>query len=125
MAILDKKYTFPANERKLEAITLESHGSDDAVTLVTQIDGVEARIACGRGAWLKQRAAWARFPEQPAAAAGAWTESDTFTAKLCFYETPYIVTIRLKFVGKELRFNAETNVGFGRTKAPQIVGQVD
>lgn len=123
--VLGKKYTFPANERKLEAITLESHGSDGGVTLVTRVDGVEGRIVCGRGAWLRQRTAWDRFVEQPAAAAGAWTESDTFSAKLCFYETPYIVTIRLKFVGKELRFNAETNVGFGRTKAPQLIGRAD
>ena len=32
-----KKYVFPANERKLEAITLESDGNDGAVTLVTRL----------------------------------------------------------------------------------------
>ena len=98
-----KKYVFPANDRKLEAITLESDGKDGAVTLVTRCDGVEQRIACGRGAWQKGRVAWGPLPQQPAAASGAWTADGTFTAKLCFYETPFIVTVSLKFSGKELQ----------------------
>ena len=120
-----KKYVFPANERKLEAITLESDGKDGAVTLVARFDGVERRIVCGRGAWQKGRVAWGPFPEQPAAASGAWTEDDTFTAKICFYETPFIITVRLKFSGDELRCDAESNVGFGPIKQPQLVGKAE
>ena len=114
---------FPANDRKLEAITLESDGKDDAVTLVARIDGVEQRIACGRGAWQKGRLALGPLPEQPAAASGAWTGDDTFTAKICFYETPFIVTLRLKFSGDELLFDSESNVGFGATKAAATGGE--
>jgi len=123
--VLDKKYIFDANERKLEAITLANDGNDDAVTLIARFDGVERRIACGHGAWRKGRMAWGRWPEQPVAASGAWTEEDTFTAKLCFYETPYVVTIRLKFVGQELQCNSEANVGFGPTKKPQLRGRAE
>ena len=92
------------------------------MTLVARVDGVERRIACGRGAWQKGRLAWGRLPEQPAAASGGWTGDDTFTAKLCFYETPFIVTVRLKFAGDEVRLDSEANVGFGPTKQPQLVG---
>ena len=73
------------------------------MTLVTRVDGAERRIACGQGAWQKGRAAWGRLPEQPAAASGAWTADDTFTAKICFTETPFVVTVRLKFSGDEVR----------------------
>jgi len=59
------------------------------------------------------------------AASGAWTANDTFTAMLCFYETPYIVTIRLKFSGQELQCDSEANVGFGPTKEPQLVGKAE
>ena len=118
-----KKYVFAANERKLEAITLESNGTDGAVTLVARCNGAEQRIACGRGAWQKGRIAWGPLPEQPAAASGAWTAADTFMAKLCFYETPFILTIRLKFSGQELQCSAEANVGFGPTKESQLVGK--
>jgi len=122
--VLGKKYDFPANEQKLEAITLESEGNDDTVTLVARFDGVERRIVCGHNAWHKQRAALGQFPEQPVAASGAWTETDTFAAKLCLYETPYTVTVRLKFTGRELQYNAQANVAFGPTRQPQLTGQV-
>jgi CubicO group peptidase (beta-lactamase class C family) len=120
-----KKYVFPANGRKLEAITLQSDGKDGAVTLVTRFDGVEQRIACGRGAWQKGRAAWGPLAQQPAAASGAWTADNTFTAKLCFYETPFIVTIRLQFSGQELHCSSESNAGFGPTKESQLVGKAE
>jgi hypothetical protein len=123
--VLGKKYVFAANERKLEAITLESNGNDGAVTLVARFDGVERRIACGRGTWQKGRVAWGLLPEQPVAASGAWTANDTFTARLCFYETPYLFTIRLKFSNQELQCDGEANVSFGPTKEPQLVGRVE
>jgi hypothetical protein len=56
-------------------------------------------------------------------ACGAWTGDETFTAKLCFYETPFIVTVRLKFSGEEVRCQAESNVGFGPTKDSPVVGK--
>jgi hypothetical protein len=45
------------------------------------------------------------------------------TIKLCFYETPFTITVRLKFSGKELQYHSESNVGFGSTKEPQLVGK--
>lgn len=118
-----KKYVFTTNERKLEALRLESNSKDDAVTLVARFDGADRRIACGRGVWEKGRIAWDPLPEQPVAASGAWTADNTFTAKLCFYETPFIVTLRLKFSDQELQCNSEANVGFGPTRQPQLTGK--
>ncbi len=133
-----KKYVFTANERKPEAITLENGGNDGAVTLVVRFDGAEQRIACGHGVWQKGRIGfpnatnrglgpltWYQLPEQPVAASGAWTANDTFTAKLCLYETPYIVTIRLKFSGQELQCESEANVSFGPTKESQLTGRTE
>ncbi|MGA2616107.1 MAG: serine hydrolase [Thermoguttaceae bacterium] len=118
-----KRYVFPANERKLEAITLQSNGKEGGATLLMRVDGVERRTVCGRGAWQKGRVAWDGPVQQPVAASGAWTAPDTFTARLCFYETPFIVTVRLQFSGEVLVCNAESNVGFGPTKEPQLVGK--
>jgi hypothetical protein len=119
-----KTYTFPANDLKLESMKLESDSEIDQEVLVAQVDGAEHRIRCGRGEWLDQRVVWGRLPEQPAAAAGGWT-GDTFTAKICFYETPFIATLRLNFAGDQLVFNSEMNVGFGPTKLPELVGAAD
>jgi CubicO group peptidase (beta-lactamase class C family) len=120
-----KKYVFAANGRKLETMTLVCDGKDSPVTLTACFDSGEQRITCGHGTWQKGRVAWGPGPEQPVAASGAWTANDTFTAKLCFYETPVIVTLRLKFAGRELQYNAEANVGFGPTKEPQLTGRAD
>ena len=59
------------------------------------------------------------------AAGGAWTADDTFTARLCFYETPFILTMKMKFAGKELHCDSELNVWFGTTKRPQLVGRAE
>lgn len=120
-----KKYVFPANDRKLESLALESAGQDGAVTLVSRFDGVDQRIACGRGTWQKGRLAWGKLPQQPVAASGAWTEDETFTVKLCFYETPFTVTVSLKFSGEQLYCNSEANVGFGPTKEAPLVGRAE
>jgi hypothetical protein len=119
--VLGKKFAFPTNDRKLEAITLESDDRGD--TLVARFEGTDQRIPCGRGAWKKGRVAYATFPEQPAAASGGWTEDNTYTARICFTETPFILKIRLKFSDDELTLESESNVGFGPTKQPKLVGK--
>ncbi len=121
-----KKYVFPYNERKLEAISLSvSDKIDAAPALVLRIDGTEHRVACGRGEWLPGRVALGSPAARPAAVSGAWTADDTFTAKICLYETPFITTMRLKFSGDELRCNVESNVGFGSTREVELVGKAE
>lgn len=119
--VAGKTYTFPANPQKLESISL----TDDGMTVVAKVGGTERRIACGSGSWKAGRAAWGRQSEQPAAAAGAWTADDTFTAKVCFTETPFVATIRLTFTGDEVKCETEMNVGFGATKDAPLVGKAN
>ena len=77
------------------------------------------------GAWTKSRIAWGQLAEQPAAASGAWTADDTFTAKVCFTETPFVATIRLKFTADQVKYESEWNVGFGPTKDGALVGKTE
>ncbi len=121
---LGKRFLFPSNERKIEAIGLEGIDKGDGLTLIMQTDGVEQRVSCGRGAWSKGRLSFGILPEQPVAACGAWTADDTYTVKLCFYETPFNVTLRLTFSGDQLFCDSESNVAFGTTRQPQLIGQV-
>src|SRR5262245_55972537 len=91
----DRTYKFPANERKLEAITLKS--GDNGDILIARFNGVDQQIECCRGEWKKGRLALGTMAEQPAAASGAWTADDTYTAKICLTQTPFILTMKLKF----------------------------
>ncbi len=120
-----KKYVFPANDRKLESIAVEADGEGNAATLVLRMNGTDRKIACGAGSWKKGRLAFGPLPEGPMAASGAWTGEDTYKAKLVFTETPFQATLTLKFTDGEVRFDSQSNVGFGATRQPSLVGKAE
>jgi CubicO group peptidase (beta-lactamase class C family) len=116
-------FRFPANEQKIDALGLEL-GEGDRVTLLCQFNnGAQQRITCGNGQWKKGRLAIGTFREQPAAVCGAWTDDGVYTAKICLYETPFVVTLRLNFADKQLRVDSSWNVSFRGTKKAQLVGE--
>ena len=59
---------------------------------------------------------------QPVGACGAWTAENTFTASICFVETPFIATVRLTFTGGEVRCETAWNLSFGAKKEQTLVG---
>jgi CubicO group peptidase (beta-lactamase class C family) len=122
--ISGKKFVFPANTQKLEAITFASNAGNTPA-LVVRLNGADYRLASGPGAWQTGRMAYGALTNQPVAVAGAWTADDTYTAKFCFHETPTSVTANLKFSGDQLLYDAEYNVAFGPAKQPQLVGRAE
>ena len=122
--LLGKKFVFPPNEQKLEAIRIEAgqkpDASESSAVVVIRTAGIEHRIDCGRSHWVAGKTEWnSRGPrslgthrESPIAASGAWTSGDTFISKICFYETPFTVTVSLKFSGDEVVYHAVPNVAF-------------
>ncbi len=52
-----------------------------------------------------------------------WTADDSLQIKICAVETPYHLTLKLKFTGDDLTLDSETNVGFGATKRPTLNGK--
>ena len=121
--VLGKKYVFASNNQKLDAITLSAGKQDGEVTLDIVSNDEASSIACGSSAWRKTRIAWGGLPEQPAAACGAWTADDIYTAKFCFYETPFVATVQLKLVDGGLKLTSQTNVGFGPNRGFELVGK--
>ena len=120
-----RKYAFPANNQNLDSIMIRPGKNDGTEILVARIAGMDRQIVCGSDNWLKGRAAWSRLPDQPAAATGAWTGEDVFTAKICFYETPFTLTVRLKFTGAEVSCACKWNVGFGSIRNQNLVGKAE
>jgi len=117
-----KSFLLSTNDQKLESVALEFGGPNEAVTLVLRCHGMDQRIACGKDSWIKGRMTYANFEEQPVAASGAWTADDTYTVKLSFYETPFRLTLALKFTDDKLFYDCEYNVNFGPTTQPQLIG---
>lgn len=117
------RYLFPPEARPLESITLGRGGPDGApLSLVIRNGGSDYTIAGGPGQWRNGRLALGSHPEQPQAASLAWTDDETLAAKVCLYETPFTVILRLKFTDGKLLLDAESNVGFGPTRQPQRIG---
>ena len=120
--VTGKTFLFPKNSQKIESVTVKPDGNGGA-TLVARYDGKDQTIACAPGAWRKvDRLTLSPAPSRPAAVTGAWTEDNTLTVKVCFYETPFITTLALKFSGDEVKLNTASNVGFGSTRRAELVG---
>lgn len=98
--------------------------------LTTRSAGQERAIPCGFQEWKKGRASLdggrlAQFADEPVAGTFAWSAEDTCLIKFCAYETPFHTTLQLKLEDDLVKLDAETNVAFGPTKRPQLIGQAE
>lgn len=123
--VLGRKFVFPANEQKLEAITLTPNPGGRGLTVTIQSGGATQQFTSGPREWQKGSGSFGSYIDQPAAATSAWATEDTLVMKQCFTETPYYVTRKLRFDGNQLFYDAEANVGFRNTKQPQLVGRAE
>ena len=126
--IAGRRFLFPDNEEKLESLWLEVDSSGANMTLVTRTGGKESRLALGAAEWKTgtidyATSVGAATSPEPVAASAAWAGDDTLVVKLCLYESPFHLTLRLRFAGDTVTRDAEANVGFGGTKRPQLVGR--
>jgi CubicO group peptidase (beta-lactamase class C family) len=119
--VAGRRYEFPANDDRMEAVALEV--SRGEATLVSRAGGKETRVPVAHGRWGKSVTLPYAGRDERVSASGAWTADDTFTARLCLHETPFVLTATLRFAGDEVTFDREANVGFGPTKRPTLVGK--
>ncbi len=126
--IAARRFVFPANEEKLESLSLEVSSAGANMTLVTRTAGKESRLALGAGNWKTgtidyATSVGATTSSEPVAASAAWAGDDTLVVKLCLYESPFHLTLRLRFAGDTVTRDAEANVGFGGPKPLQLIGR--
>ena len=125
--VLNRKFVFPTNDQKIENLGLFASSDGKTLMFTGRRDGKDMKVPCGYKVWQKDRAPLfggrlAQFPDEPTAGAFAWSSDDTCVIKLCSYETPFHTTVTLKFAGEQVTLDSETNVAFGPTKRPQLVG---
>ncbi len=129
--ISGKKFSFPANEQKIESVVLDCGSASSPTTLTLRMNGVEQRVRIGSGAWETGRMTFAadaaRQPiEQSVAASGAWAADGIYKAKLAFYETPFYATLTLDFSGGKLSLGTEYNVvRRGSATLPTLTGSAE
>jgi CubicO group peptidase (beta-lactamase class C family) len=125
-----KTYFFPANNRKLESVTLLMENGETKIKITG--DGYDgAPIVVGHDGWKRGGlTAFGTdvdprepiFSRQPVAAIGGWTSSDTLTAKLCYYDTPYSLTLQLQFGGELVVLTGDYNISFHPNALPVLIG---
>ncbi|MFM2096269.1 MAG: D-aminopeptidase [Planctomycetota bacterium] len=123
VSISGRRFQFTENAQGLDTLSIETSGPEGQVTLVSRSNGKEQRLVCGHKQWMKGRFAWGVQAEQPVAASGAWVDDETFSARIYYVETPFSLTLRMKFADQELTLDTEANVGFGPTVRPQLKGK--
>jgi hypothetical protein len=117
-----KTYSIAENKDGIKTIRFDFGAGETRITISN--DAGQQRIACGYGQWLRgvaslERATGAsvaetRLPDPwKVGASGAWTDDQTYTARLWWYQTPVARTLTCRFVDDRLTVEQQTNVGFG------------
>jgi len=121
--VLGQQFVFPANEQKLEAITVMTNSDGKGIRVAIQAGGSKSEFAAGYREWQKGRVTFGTYTNAPIATTWAWSAEDTLVIKQCFTETPYYATYKLRLDGDQLFYDVQRNAGFGPTRQPQLVGR--
>ena len=114
-------YSFSENSLKIQSLSVAS-SSDDSITLRLNFGGKEQDAVFGIGRWELTQLSWGAVPSIPVATSATW-DGSTLITKICFVETPFIVTAKWKFEGDTVVLSQESNVSFGPARKDDITGQ--
>ncbi len=114
-------YSFSDNPMKLRTVEL-GNATHDSITLHLNFDGKDQAAEFGIGQWKLTKLSWGAVPEIPVATAATW-EGSTLVTRVCFVETPFIVTARWRFDGDTVVLSQESNVAFGPVRKDDVVGK--
>ncbi len=129
--VVGKKYVFADNDEKWQSLKLERGASDGEVSLVVEAKGTQGKIVCPRGQWKRAESGWlsrGASPGEasgPVAGTGAWTADNVYTAKVCYYETPFIATHKLTFSDNTVAVEISQNLAFGPSKPVTLTGKAE
>ncbi|MFM8220394.1 MAG: serine hydrolase domain-containing protein [Planctomycetaceae bacterium] len=122
-----RTFHFPDNNRQLVSLTLDRPAADapqQLGSLRLQQGAAEQRWELGQQRWAPGEAAWGRQSRQPCASSAAWSGPGELTIRTCFHETPFVLSLKLRFAGEEVTVDSEWNVGFGPTRDQPLTGRV-
>jgi len=115
-------FRFAQNAQRAETVSLKFDAAKCRYSL--KDDKGERSLECKTDAWTDGTASLDGIASTKVSTRGAWTAEDTYTITQCFYETPYVQTLTLRFEGDQVTLTRKRNVGFGPTESPALVGKV-
>jgi CubicO group peptidase (beta-lactamase class C family) len=114
------RFQFAENSAKVAAASLRFEA--DRVILTIWNNHGENRIDCGDGRWIEGRTTLLDGSNQAVAATGAWRTEDSYLARLCYFETPFVHTVVATFADDTMTLDVTQNVSFGSTQLVHSVG---
>lgn len=125
--LLGRRFVFGTNALRIETLSITRSKATDSLELTMRIGGREFSLPCGYESWMTGRGQFAGgyladFPDEPIAGSYGWTDANALSIKLCAYETPYHLMLTFRFDGTQVTLDGETNVGFGPTRKPTLIG---
>ncbi len=124
-AVTGRRYKFPANDQKIESISLTSTDSAGVAAFTVVINGAEEHFTATPGIWRKGGEIPSETGPEPVACSGAWTGDYAYTLKVCGYRTTFTTTYRLRFADSQLLVDTDRNVGFGNLRPPTLTGSAE
>jgi CubicO group peptidase (beta-lactamase class C family) len=120
-AVTGREYVFEPNEANFRSAVIDFQ-VDTTIITIRDATG-EHRLIAGTGRWIEGETDLENEVPRRTAGFGFWSTADTYTLKLCLYETPFCPTLTLHFAGDDLTWDFRTNVAFGPTERPQLVAR--
>jgi CubicO group peptidase (beta-lactamase class C family) len=120
-ALSGREYAFEPNEANFRSATLDFQANATIFTI--RDDRGEHRLVAGVQRWIEGDMDLDAEGSRRVAALGAWPAADTYTAKLCLYETPFCPALTLRFAGDSFAWDFRPNVAFGPAERPQLVAR--
>jgi hypothetical protein len=121
-SVSGRTFTFPENSLHIESLSLMAGGEGASTVLALRISGVDQRVECGHGAWVKGAMSGDMGEADPVAVDGAWSSDDTYSVRVVRYLTPYSTDYDLRFTGGGVILEAVDNVGFAPPPRVRLVG---
>lgn len=128
--VSNRLYDLPTNELQAEVLAIDFGPISWQITL--RLAGVDHRLSGGYNEWQSGTTTLSiasRSPlispalrPIPVAGRGAWTDTATFAAAICFYETPFVLQITSQFDKDQVRLDLGVNVAFGPRHYPPLIG---
>lgn len=105
-------------------ITAVSLDADDGHTVLTIWTSTgHHRITCGYGEWIRGDAPFPDGRVLPVAASAAWSDENTWSARLQFFETPFVLALTLRFDGDGVAVEIVQNVSLVPIEPVKLVGR--
>jgi CubicO group peptidase (beta-lactamase class C family) len=126
-AVSGQSYQLESTSDNLRTVTLHFREQDCLLSLTD--DKGEHQVVCGYNEWLSGTttlpAEVNMFHAHPSKveASGAWTDTNTFTLKIIYSETPHCLTASFSFDQETLTFKRSWNVSFGPLELPILTGR--